>query len=190
MNLDDKSRLREAMKARREAIPADRRNELARALAAQSVPGTDRGPVVVSSYWSMGAELAPEHLEARLRRDGHSLCLPVMVGKGKPLVFRRWAPGDPLIDRLWGIREPALSAPEMVPDVLMVPLLAFDRRGWRLGYGGGFYDRTLQTLRASKPILAVGLCYGEQEVDAVPHLDYDQPLDWVLTPSGPIRCSN
>lgn len=190
MNLDDKSRLREAMKARREAIPADRRNELARALAAQSVPGTDRGPVVVSSYWSIGAELAPEHLESCLLRDGHSLCLPVMVGKGKPLVFRRWAPGDPLIDRLWGIREPALSAPEMVPDVLMVPLLAFDRRGWRLGYGGGFYDRTLQTLRASKPILAVGLCYGEQEVDAVPHLDYDQPLDWVLTPSGPIRCSN
>jgi len=189
MALDDKSRLREAMKARREQIPDARRAALAGALATQLVPGTDRGPVVVSSYWSMGAELAPEHLETRLRADGHTLCLPVMVGKGRPLVFRRWAPGDPMVDRMWGIREPAATAPEVVPDVLMVPLLAFDREGWRLGYGGGFYDRTLQALRASKPILAVGLAYDEQEVDAVPHLDYDQPLDWVLTPSGPIRCS-
>ena len=66
-----------------------------------------------------------------------------------------------------------------------MPLLAFDRRGWRLGYGGGFYDRTLKGLRARKAVVAVGLAYDEQEVDAVPHLDYDQRLDWVLTPVGP-----
>lgn len=189
MHLDDKISLRAAMKARREAIPADRRAALAQALACQPVPGTERGPVVVSSYGSMGAELAPGPVESRLRGVGHTLCLPVMVGKAKPLVFRAWTAGDPMVERLWGIREPVASAPEVVPDVLMVPLLAFDRQGHRLGYGGGFYDRTLQALRVSKPILAIGLAYDEQEVDAVPHLDYDQPLDWVLTPSGPIRCT-
>ncbi len=72
--------------------------------------------------------------------------------------------------------------------MVLVPLLAVDREGWRLGYGGGFYDRTLQGLRARKPIIAIGLAYEEQVVDAVPHLDYDEPLDWVLTPAGAVRC--
>jgi 5-formyltetrahydrofolate cyclo-ligase len=76
------------------------------------------------------------------------------------------------------------------PDILLVPLLAFDGRGRRLGYGGGFYDRTLAGLRARKPIAAVGLAYDEQRIDEVPHLDYDEMLDWVLTPSGPMRCSS
>jgi 5-formyltetrahydrofolate cyclo-ligase len=71
---------------------------------------------------------------------------------------------------------------------LLVPLLAFDLAGWRLGYGGGFYDRTLRRLRAMQPVLAVGIAFNEQRVDAVPHLDYDERLDWVLTPSGPLRC--
>ena len=76
------------------------------------------------------------------------------------------------------------------PDILLVPLLAFDAQGRRLGYGGGFYDRTLAGLRARKRIVAVGLAYDEQQIDEVPHLDYDQRLDWVLTPSGPMRCSS
>jgi 5-formyltetrahydrofolate cyclo-ligase len=89
---------------------------------------------------------------------------------------------------VWGIPEPKADKPVLEPNVLLVPLLAFDARGGRLGYGGGFYDRTLAGLRAKKPIVAIGLAYDEQQVDAVPHLDYDQRLDWVLTPSGPIRC--
>ena len=81
--------------------------------------------------------------------------------------------------------SPSPTSRRCEPDILLVPLLAFDRAGWRLGYGGGFYDRTLRGLRARKPIVAVGLAYDEQQVDAVPHLDYDERLDWVLTPSGP-----
>jgi 5-formyltetrahydrofolate cyclo-ligase len=85
---------------------------------------------------------------------------------------------------VWGIRQPAPSQPVVLPDILLVPLLAFDARGYRLGYGGGYFDRTLHDLRQRKPILAVGLGLDELEVDAVPHLDYDERLDWILTPSG------
>jgi 5-formyltetrahydrofolate cyclo-ligase len=88
----------------------------------------------------------------------------------------------------WGIAEPMADKPEVEPDVLLVPLLAFDKHGHRLGYGGGFYDRTLMKLRVKKPVVAVGLAYDELEVDAVPHESYDQRLDWVLTPSGPRKC--
>jgi len=105
-----------------------------------------------------------------------------------PLVFRAWQPGDEMATVAWGIREPLASRAELQPDVLLVPLLAFDRRGFRLGYGGGFYDRSLEALRRLKPVVAVGIAFDEQHMDAVPHLDYDQPLDWVLTPSGPIQC--
>jgi 5-formyltetrahydrofolate cyclo-ligase len=112
-----------------------------------------------------------------------------MQGKTRPLQFRRWSPGDPLRTVQWGIREPAEAAPVVEPDVLLVPLLAFDRGGHRLGYGGGYYDRTLRALRSRRPVTAVGLAFAEQEVDAVPHLDYDERLDWVLTPLGAIRCN-
>jgi 5-formyltetrahydrofolate cyclo-ligase len=113
-----------------------------------------------------------------------------MQGKTKPLLFRAWAPGDAMDRAVWGIAEPKADKPELEPEVLLVPLLAFDRRGWRLGYGGGFYDRTLAALRARKAVAAVGVGFDEQRVDAVPHLDYDQRLDWVLTPSGPLRCGD
>ena len=112
-----------------------------------------------------------------------------MQGKGKPLIFRAWTPGDAMDQGVWGIAEPKPDKPELEPDVLLVPLLAFDRAGWRMGYGGGFYDRTLRGLACAQAVIAVGLAYDEQNIDAVPHLDYDERLDWVLTPSGPIRCA-
>jgi 5-formyltetrahydrofolate cyclo-ligase len=114
----------------------------------------------------------------------------VVAKKGQPLVFRAWVPGDAMDKGVWGIPEPKPDKPVLEPDILLVPLLAFDVDGCRLGYGGGFYDRTLARLRAIKPVVAIGLAYDEQRVNAVPHLDYDQRLDWVLTPSGPIRCQH
>jgi 5-formyltetrahydrofolate cyclo-ligase len=143
----------------------------------------------ISAYSALEPEMDPAPLLARLHGEGHQLCLPVIVGRGQPLQFRAWAPGDPTQAKTWGIREPLPSAPVVVPDILLVPLLAVDRRGWRLGYGGGFYDRTLRALRASGPVIAVGLAYDIQVVDAVPHSVYDERLDWVLTPSGPHRCN-
>lgn len=146
-------------------------------------------PARVSGFLPIGEEIDPGPLMARLVGEGYSLCLPVMEAKGKPLLFRAWAPGEPLAEVIWGIREPLPAAPVVEPDIVLGPLLAFDVQGYRLGYGGGFYDRTLARLRALKPIVAVGLAYDAQRVDSVPHHDYDQRLDWVLTPSGPLRCS-
>lgn len=144
----------------------------------------ERPPGIVSGYYPMEGEIWPLPLMAALRAKGHSLALPVMQKKPEPLLFRAWSPGDPLIPGVWGIRQPAPDRAAVLPDIVLVPLLAFDARGYRLGYGGGYYDRTLRFLRANKPILAVGLALDELEVDAVPHLDYDERLDWVLTPSG------
>ena len=93
-----------------------------------------------------------------------------------------------MVERQWGITEPAESAEVLEPDVLLMPLLAFDDAGGRLGYGGGYYDRTLAGLRARRAVLAVGLAFDMQRVDSVPCLDYDEPLDWVLTPSRAIDC--
>lgn len=150
----------------------------------------ERPPGIVSAYYPMEGEIWPLALMGALRARGHSLALPVMQGKTDPLLFRAWAPGDDLIPGVWGIRQPAPSKPVVLPDVLLVPLLAFDRQGNRLGYGGGYFDRTLRDLRRRKTILAVGLGLDELEVDAVPHLDYDERLDWILTPSGSWRCSD
>jgi 5-formyltetrahydrofolate cyclo-ligase len=113
----------------------------------------------------------------------------VVSGQGQPLVFRSWKPGDTTSAAVWGIGEPLGSAPVVEPDVLLVPLLAFDADGYRLGYGGGFYDRTLARLRGMKSVVAIGLAFDEQQVDSVPHTGRDERLDWVLTPRGPLRCA-
>jgi len=187
---ETKKALRVRMKAWRAGLSTANKAQAADALAGHGLgflsplaPGT-----VVSGFASLPDELHAWPLLRRLNREGYPLCLPVMQGKGEPLVFRAWAPGDTMDQAVWGITEPKPDKAELEPDVLLVPLLAFDAAGWRLGYGGGFYDRTLRRLRARKAIVAVGLAYDEQRIDAVPHLDYDERLDWVLTPSGPIRC--
>ena len=180
-----KRELRERQKARRaaalEALGAGINDDLVR--HGTALLG-DRSPGVVSAYYPMAGEIWPLRLMAALKAKGHALALPVMQGKSDPLLFRAWAPGDELIAGVWGIRQPAPSQPVVLPDILLVPLLAFDIQGYRLGYGGGYFDRTLHDLRRRKPILAVGLGLDELEVDAVPHLDYDERLDWILTPSG------
>jgi 5-formyltetrahydrofolate cyclo-ligase len=145
-------------------------------------------PAVVSGFLGIGEEIDPTPLIRRLLDEGYSLCLPVMEGKGKPLLFRPWQPGDPLAETTWGIREPLPEAGAVEPDIILGPLLAFDAEGYRLGYGGGFYDRTLARLRALKPTVSIGIAFDEQRVDAVPHVDYDERLDWVLTPTGPLKC--
>jgi 5-formyltetrahydrofolate cyclo-ligase len=183
-----KADLRSAMIAGRERIPASERQAGARKLAEIGLGFAEppRG-WPVSGYAAFGAELDPFPLLEALARHGHSLCLPVIQPRGSPLTFRSWGPGQSLIERQWGIREPGPDAVEVVPMVLLIPLLAFDRAGWRLGYGGGYYDRTLAGLRARSPVVAIGVGFDEQRVCSVPHGDNDERLDWVLTPSGPVQ---
>ena len=107
--------------------------------------------------------------------------LPVVAGRGQPLIMRAFAFGDPLVAGVWGIRVPRDDARRVDPDILLVPLLAFDRRGHRLGYGAGYYDLTLTALRAKKPIVAVGIGFAAQEVDEVPTTPRDARLDLMLT---------
>ncbi len=187
---EEKRALRKRMIAWRETLTPEIRAEAAKALAWEGIGFVLplKEGAIVSGFSSLPQELDCMPLLSRLSQEGLRLALPRLDGKAKPLTFRAWAPGDAMDSGVWGIAEPRLSAPLVDPDVLLVPLLAVDRSGWRLGYGGGFYDRTLARLRALKPIVAIGLAYDEQVIDAIPHLDYDEPLDWVLTPSGALRC--
>ncbi len=190
--LEAKRALRARIKAWRAGLGAEVRTRAAEAVARRGLDFLGPGPKgsVVSGFAPLADEFRAWPLLRRLHAEGFALAMPAMQGKGKPLVFRAWTPGDAMDSGVWGIAEPKADKAVLEPDILIVPLLAFDRRGWRLGYGGGFYDRTLKGLRARKAVVAVGLAHDEQEVDAVPHLDYDQRLDWVLCPSGPIKCES
>ena len=190
--LQEKRALRARIKTWRASLPAEAMARAGSALADHGLgflpplaPGT-----VVSGFAPLADELRIWPMLRRLAGNGTSLALPLVQGKGQPLLFRAWAPGDAMDKGVWDIPEPKADKPVLEPDIVLVPLLAFDRKGSRLGYGGGFYDRTLSGLRARKPVVAVGLGYDEQQVDAVPHLPYDQRLDWVLVPSGPIKCAD
>ncbi len=109
--------------------------------------------------------------------------VPVIAGAGLPLTFRRWTPGGRMIEGPFKAMIPE-SGEDVIPEVLIVPLVAFDGLGYRLGYGGGFYDRTLEGLRARGPVLAVGYAYAAQETDALPLEPTDQPLDAIVTEAG------
>jgi 5-formyltetrahydrofolate cyclo-ligase len=181
--------MRRRAKATRSEAFARLAGHASEAIAAHGLAFAGRPPpAVVSGFMPIGDEIDPTPLMQRLLGEGYRLALPVMEGKGRPLVFRAWAPGEPLAETTWGIREPLPEAPVLDPDIVLGPLLAFDAAGYRLGYGGGFYDRTLARLRALKPVVSIGIAFDEQRVDAVPHVDYDERLDWILTPSGALKC--
>ena len=133
---------------------------------------------VVAGYWPMRDEFDVRPLLRALHLRGHPCALPVVTGRGQVLAFRAWSPGDPLIDAAFGTRTPRDDAPSLTPELLLVPMLAYDDRGYRLGYGGGFYDRTLAALAAP---IAVGCAYEAQAVDALPVDDHDRRLDWIVT---------
>ncbi len=190
------------------AIPLDRRKNEARAesrerrdAAARADLGGAAGAALrdrvlgavdfptacaVSAYWPMGSEIDPRPLIGALHGRGHAIGLPVVLRPGAALVFRTWAPGLALTAGGFGTRIPGPEQAEIRPEVLLVPLLAFDRRGFRLGYGGGFYDRTLAALRAAGAVRALGLAYAGQEIAEVPRGGFDQGLDGIVTETGAI----
>ncbi|MBA4001244.1 5-formyltetrahydrofolate cyclo-ligase [Brevundimonas sp.] len=144
-------------------------------------------PLTVALYGAQGSEMDTAPLARALMVHGLELALPVVVRRDAPLAFRRWRPGDPLELDQAGCPAPLDLAGDVTPDLIIVPLLAFDPSGGRLGQGGGYYDRTLEALRAvdrTPPIVAVGLAYATQEMDNLPMDSHDQPLDGVLTEAG------
>jgi 5-formyltetrahydrofolate cyclo-ligase len=137
---------------------------------------------IVAGYFPFRDEADPRALMAALSAKGHPLALPV-VEQGKPLSFRAWKMGDAMHanTNAYGIPEPAATAPEITPVLILVPLLAFDAEGHRLGYGGGYYDRTLDALKSAR---AIGIAYAGQEVPLLPREAHDHPLDAVITEAG------
>ena len=178
---DAKKQLRAAMQARRDALPPGERQAAAEAIAARIFPLPVGRGTIVSGFMPLRSEINPLPLMQKLAGAGASLALPVIAGRGKALVMRAWRWGEPLNPGIWGIREPKPDAPEVEPDILLVPLLAFDRRGQRIGYGAGYYDMTIARLRARKATTAIGIAFAVQEVGAVPADAFDAPLDLVLT---------
>ena len=140
-------------------------------------------PVVVAGYLPIRSELDPRPLMAALHRRGATIAVPVIVAKDRPLRFRRWVPRGRLVPGLFGVAVPA-AGPWLRPDVLLVPLLAFDRSGRRLGYGGGFYDRTLAARARQPGMQAFGIGYRDQMRDALPASATDIPLRKVITERG------
>jgi 5-formyltetrahydrofolate cyclo-ligase len=139
-----------------------------------------RSNAIVAGYVPMRGEADPSPLMTRLREAGSSLALTRVVGKDQPLQVHLWRGDDAPVKGAFGIMEAASDWPSATPDILLVPLLGFDARGFRLGYGGGFYDRTLQSLRMRATVLAVGVAYAGQEM-ILPHGENDERLDWIVT---------
>jgi 5-formyltetrahydrofolate cyclo-ligase len=176
-----KADLRRDAIARRDALPADARRAAADAIAARPFPLPIAAGLIVSGFMPLKSEINPLPLMRKLAEQGAGLALPVVAGRGQPLVMRAWAWGEPLASGVWGIREPKPDAAEVEPDILLVPLLAFDRAGHRIGYGAGYYDMTVARLRARKAVTVVGIAFAAQEVPAVPSTPRDERLDLVLT---------
>jgi 5-formyltetrahydrofolate cyclo-ligase len=183
-----KADLRKIALARRDAIPAAERQAAAEAIAARAFPLPIAPGAIVSGFSPLKSEINPLPLMRKLVESGARLALPVVAGRGKPLIMRSYAFGQALNAGVWGIREPKEDALEVEPDILIVPLAAFDRHGNRIGYGAGYYDLTINRLRQRKPVVAIGIAYAAQEVAEVPATPRDARLDLVLTEHGVIDC--
>jgi 5-formyltetrahydrofolate cyclo-ligase len=176
-----KAVIRREARARRDALPPDLRAAAAQAIAARPFPVPVRPGAIVSGFMPVKSEINPLPLMRVLAESGAQLALPAVTGRGQPLIMRAFAFGEALAPGVWGIREPKPDAPEVFPDIVIVPLLAFARSGHRIGYGAGYYDMTIAALRAKKSILAVGIALAAQEITSVPTTPRDARLDLVLT---------
>jgi 5-formyltetrahydrofolate cyclo-ligase len=188
LSADSKADLRRAALERRAAVPEEVHRAFARRAGEQGLALARRHESrVAAAYWPIRGEADPLSLLAGLADAGLTTALPVVAGSGQLLIFRQWRPGDRLVTGPMGLREPAAESPATDPDLLFVPLAAFDRAGHRIGYGAGYYDATLAALAAKRP-LAIGLAFSTQEVASIPAEPHDHPLAFVITERETIAC--
>jgi 5-formyltetrahydrofolate cyclo-ligase len=176
-----KQELRALALAGRDALSGAQRAAAAEAIAARGLPFELPDGAVVAGYSPIRSEVDPLPLMRKLAADGAKLALPTVTARGQTLIFRAWSPSEKLLLGPLGIPEPSPAAAEVVPDVMLVPLAAFDRLGHRIGYGAGYYDYTFSHLRKITAVMGVGLAFAVQEIKAVPALSHDVALDYVLT---------
>jgi 5-formyltetrahydrofolate cyclo-ligase len=180
--IERKRALRAAMQIRRQGLDDDdRRAAAAGLLEIYQLERPAELPAVVSGFWPIRDEIDIRPLLDWLHEEGFRLALPVVHGRGQSLSFRAWQPGDAMEVGVFGTLQPAADRETLEPDALLVPLLACDSEGWRLGYGGGYYDRTLEDLRRRRRVTAIGVGFDLQFIPEVPHGTDDQRLDWLLT---------
>jgi 5-formyltetrahydrofolate cyclo-ligase len=176
-----KDELRSRALSRRDLLTVEQRVAAAEAIATTPIhleiaPGT-----IVAGYSPINSEIDPFPLMRSLEKMGAELALPVIVKRDHPLIFRSWSPDEGLVRGSYGIFQPSSDAPDVDPDIVLVPLAAYDRAGHRIGYGRGYYDRTLHQLRAMKKMTVIGIAFAVQEIEIVPALPHDEQLDCVLT---------
>jgi 5-formyltetrahydrofolate cyclo-ligase len=176
-----KSQQRAAALARRDALPVADRRAASQKIALHRFPVPFGEGTVVAGYSPIRSECDPTPLLRGLAAKGAQLALPVVEGKDKPLSFSEWRQGEQLTAGPFGILQPRPEALPLDPDIILAPLVAFDRACRRIGYGAGYYDRTLADLRRRKPVIAVGIAFAAQEVDKIVFGDHDERLDLVLT---------
>jgi 5-formyltetrahydrofolate cyclo-ligase len=176
-----KDELRAAALARRDALDAEQRAGAAVAIATRMLPLDITSSTVVAGYAPIRSEIDPALLMQSLAGQGAALAMPAISRPDAALAFRAWKPGEALVRGALGTYEPSANIVEVVPDIVLVPLVAFDRAGHRIGYGAGYYDRTLEALRRQKTLVAIGLAFTVQEIPQVPALPHDVRLDYVLT---------
>jgi len=176
-----KAELRVRALAKRDALSEKKRASAAATLARRGLPFELAPGSVVSAYSPIRSEIDPTPLMVKLASEGARLALPCVTARGQSLIFRRWSPQDRLMLGPLGIPEPSPAAVEVIPDIMLVPLAAFDRVGHRIGYGAGHYDVTFAHLRKAKHVIGVGLAFAVQEIKAIPALSHDVALDYVLT---------
>ncbi len=183
-----KIEMRRSVLSARNEIFKSRGAEAAQALAAQVRRIKRRSDTItIAGYWPLGSEIDCGPALLDLHKEGWRLALPVAGARGDRLVFRQWAPGQALDSGPFGTSHPGPSAPVVEPDIIIVPLLAFDLTGNRLGYGAAYYDRTLLAIRATRRVEAWGFAFDEQEVPEVPSESTDQKLDGVITDKRMVR---
>lgn len=176
-----KAELRSVALTLRDALPPTMRQAAAEAIAKRPLPVAVTPGLIVSAFSPMKTEINPLPLLRKFAEAGCRLALPCIAGRGHPLIMRAWDFGAPMESGQWGIREPSADAAEVEPDIVIVPLAAFDRAGHRIGYGAGYYDMTLHKLRSLKKIVAIGIAFAAQEIARVPATERDERLDLVLT---------
>lgn len=180
-----RQRLRVARSSLRGSITLDKSKRMTENLLnANLLPASPclETPCLIAGYWPVRGEIDCRPLLQTLDDRGFSCLLPVIEKPHSPLIFRPWKPGNPMEQGIFAIPIPPPSLPARIPDIVLVPLLGFDRQGMRLGYGGGYYDRTLARLRSERSdIRAIGIAYAVQEVASLPAKKHDQPLDAVVT---------
>jgi 5-formyltetrahydrofolate cyclo-ligase len=180
-----KDRLRREAFAKRDALDRDWRRQAARAIARHALDLPELKDVQpVGGYWPIRSEVDPRPILRALVKSGRTVALSQILHPH--LSWREWRPGDVLVKGGFGVREPGPDAPECFPRALLVPLAAFDRRGGRLGYGKGHFDRTIAALSEHHPVVAIGLAYAMQEVPSVPAEPHDRRLDLIVTEAGVI----